>query len=304
MRILFITATRIGDAVLSTGLLAHLLQRYPQASFTIACGPAAAGIFARMPRLQRLIVVEKQTFDRHWLRLWWQVSRTVWDLVVDLRGSALSFTIPARRRAIMQGGRRPGHRLDHLAAVLSLPAAPLPVVWIAPEDDAYATRLLGPGPAIGLGPTANWSGKIWPAGNFAALTHALIETAMPGARPVIFAGPGAQEQASAAPLLAALPNALDLTGRLTLAQAAACLARCAIFIGNDSGLMHLAAAAGTPTLGLFGPSSADEYAPAGRRTAIAVAPGPPGNAAMADLSVAAALQAAQDLLSAHASAAA
>ena len=50
MRILFITATRIGDAVLSTGLLDHLLHTYPDACFTIACGPVAEGVFARMPR--------------------------------------------------------------------------------------------------------------------------------------------------------------------------------------------------------------------------------------------------------------
>ena len=42
MRILFITATRIGDAVLSTGLLDHLAERYPHARITLACGPAAA----------------------------------------------------------------------------------------------------------------------------------------------------------------------------------------------------------------------------------------------------------------------
>jgi ADP-heptose:LPS heptosyltransferase len=63
-------------------------------------------------------------------------------------------------------------------------------------------------------------------------------------------------------------------------------------VGNDSGLMHLSAAAGTPTLGLFGPTPSAEYAPAGRRTAVAIAPG----AAMADLTVDAALDAAQTLI--------
>jgi ADP-heptose:LPS heptosyltransferase len=89
-----------------------------------------------------------------------------------------------------------------------------------------------------------------------------------------------------------------------LSQAAACLARCTIFIGNDSGLMHLAAAAGAPTLGLFGPSQASEYAPAGRRTAIAVAPGPAGQAPIDQLSVAAAFAAARGLLALPATAAA
>ena len=78
----------------------------------------------------------------------------------------------------------------------------------------------------------------------------------------------------AAPLLAALPAAIDLCGRLTIPEAAACLARCALYVGNDSGLMHLAAASGTPTLGLFGPTPVAEYAPAGRCAAAVVADGP------------------------------
>jgi heptosyltransferase-3 len=60
--------------------------------------------------------------------------------------------------------------------------------------------------------------------------------------------------------------------------------------------MHLAAAAGAPTLGLFGPSPVDEYAPAGRRTAVAVAPGPAGKAPMDALTVDAAEAAAMALL--------
>jgi ADP-heptose:LPS heptosyltransferase len=60
--------------------------------------------------------------------------------------------------------------------------------------------------------------------------------------------------------------------------------------------MHLAAAAGTPTLGLFGRSRASEYAPAGPRTAIAVAPGPEGEAPMDGLSTPAVISAALSLL--------
>jgi len=52
-----------------------------------------------------------------------------------------------------------------------------------------------------------------------------------------------------------------------LLTAAAVLRRCAMFIGNDTGLMHIAAASGTPSLGLFGPSPATQYAPWGRHTA-------------------------------------
>ena len=96
----------------------------------------------------------------------------------------------------------------------------------------------------------------------------------------------------AAPLLAALPEAIDLVGRLSLPEVAACLARCALFAGNDSGLMHLAASAGAPTLGLFGPTSATEYAPAGPRAAAVLSP----NARIEDLSVETAVAAAARLI--------
>lgn len=296
MRILFITATRIGDAVLSTGLLDHLLHRFPAARFTIACGPVAEGVFARMPNRERTLVVDKRQYDAHWLALWAQTVTTVWDLAVDLRGSALTFLLPARRRAVMRGGRRPGHRLIHLAGTLGLAEPPLPVAWTAPSDIARAEALLPPGgPIIGLGPTANWSGKVWPAERFVALfTH--LSAALPGARAAVFAGPGAAERAMAAAVLAAIPGAIDLVGSLSLPEAAACLARCRLFVGNDSGLMHLSAAAGAPTLGLFGPTPASEYAPAGRRTAVALAPGPAGTTPIDTLDVDEVLAAALALL--------
>ena len=282
--------------MLSTGLLDHLLRVHPDARFTIACGPAAAGVFERMPHRDRTLVVDKRRFDLHWLGLWAQTVTTVWDLAVDLRGSALTLLLPARRRAIMRGGRRPGHRLTHLARTLGLALPPQPVTWCGPADHALAATLLPPGgPVVALGPTANWAGKVWPAERFVALFRAL-EPLLPGARAAVFAGPGAAERAMAAPVLAALPGAIDLAGRLSLAEAAACLARCRLFVGNDSGLMHLAAAAGTPTLGLFGPSFASEYAPAGRRAAPVVAPGPAGRTPIDALAVDAVLAQAKAML--------
>ena len=283
MRVLFITATRLGDAVLSTGLVDHLLRTHPEARFTIACGPVAEGVFARMPNRDRTIIIDKRSYDRHWLALWRQTVTTVWDLAVDLRGSAVTLLLPARRRAIMRGGRRPGHRLTHLAGTLGLAEPPRPVAWWAAADEARAAALLPPnGPVVALGPTANWAGKAWPADRYAALFRALAPS-LPGARAAVFAGPGAAERAMAAPVLAALPGAIDLAGNLTLPEAAACLARCRLFIGNDSGLMHLAAATGTTTLGLFGPTPASEYGPSGRCAAAVLAPGPAGNMPMAAL---------------------
>ncbi len=273
MRILFVTSNRVGDAVLSTGLLDHLLKTYPAANFTVACGPAAAELFFRMPRCEQVIAFEKRRFGRHWLGLWAKLVGRVWDLVVDNRGSALGYCLAARARAGLR--HRDGPKIAEIGAILGLDPPPLPVVWTAPADDAKAAALLPAGaPVIALAPTANWSGKIWPAERFAALFRALATSTLPGARAAVFAGPGAAERALAAPLLARLPDAIDLCGRLTLYEAAACLARAALFIGNDSGLMHLAAAAGAPTLGLFGPTPAAIYAPVGRRAAAVIAPAP------------------------------
>ncbi len=296
MRVLFITATRLGDAVLSTGLLDHLLRTMPGARFTVACGPVAAGLFARLPGLERTIVIEKRRHDIHWLALWAACVGTRWDLAIDLRGSLSTVFLAAGQRRIMRGGRRPGHRLTHLAGVLGLPEPPLPAIWTAPEDDRTAAVLLPDGKRwVGLGPTANWSGKAWPADRFAALFRTL-QADHPDLRPAIFAGPGLAEREMAVPLLEALPEAVDLCGRLALPAVAAALARCTLFVGNDSGLMHLAAAARTPTLGLFGPSRVSEYGPSGLHARAAVAPGSEGSAPIDALTLDAALVQARALL--------
>ncbi|MCG0994332.1 glycosyltransferase family 9 protein [Acetobacter indonesiensis] len=296
MRILFITATRLGDAVLSTGLLAHLIRHVPDARFTIVCGPVAAGLFKNMPGLERVIVMEKRKHDLHWLDLWKNCIGQKWDLAIDLRGSAITFFLNTRKRLIMRGGRRPGLRVAHLGQVLKLSPPPLPTVWLNDADQTMANQVLPvSGPLIALGPTANWTGKIWPTDRYLALWAAVSKT-LPAARPVIFYGPGQQEHMLAQPVLDVLPNAIDAGGRFSLTQVAAMLTRCCLYIGNDSGLMHLAAASGTPTLGLFGPSRASEYAPSGPYTAWVVAPGPEGEAPIAGLSVATVAEAANRLL--------
>ena len=267
MRILFVSSNRVGDAILSTGLLAHLIRAHPGARITVACGPVAEGVFLRMPNLDRIILLDKRPYGRHWLGLWAGVCATRWDLVVDMRGTALSWLVPTRRRAVWRrlpaGLKLP--KIEENAAVLALAPAPLPVAWIGAADRAVAARLLPAGRTlVALAPTANWLPKTWPAANFSRLFQELTETVLHRPVAVVFAGPGAAEAAMAAPLLAALTDAIDLSGRLSLPEAAACLENCALYVGNDSGLMHLAAATGIPTLGLFGPTSADEYGPAGR----------------------------------------
>lgn len=271
MRILFVTATRIGDAVLSTGVLGHLVGRYPGAHVTIAAGPAAAPLFEAVPGLERLVVVAKRRFEAHWLALYRAVALRRWDLVVDLRGSALAYLLRAGERRVMAKGDPGVHRVVQLARLFALDPPPAPRLFLAPCHESAAAALVpAGGPVLAIGPAANWRGKQWQGERFAELALRLTAPAgpLPGARVALFGA--AHEREQAAPLARALPpgRAIDLIGRTDLLTAAAALQRCALFIGNDTGVMHMAAAMGTPTLGLFGPSLPEHYAPWGSRTAV------------------------------------
>lgn len=294
MRILFITSNRLGDAVISTGVLDRLQQRFPSAMFTVVCGPVAAGLFSADPRCERIIVMEKKRHDRHWLDLWRECVRRRWFMVVDLRGSLLSYGLRTKHRVIVRGGRRPGRRVEQLGSALGYIPAPMPRVWTSKVQSETAEALL---PSehqwCALGPTANWDGKIWPAERFVEVARALQAE---GFRIIVLYGPGEAEKLRAEPVLQAVPEAVDLGGDRTLGEVAALLGRCALFVGNDSGLMHLAAAAGTPTLGLFGPSKASEYAPAGVCAHFVAAPGVEGEASIDGLSVQVVLDAAKAVI--------
>ncbi len=270
MRILFITHNRLGDAILSTGLLAHLIARHPDAAVVVACGPVAAPVFEACPNLERLIVLRKAPRLGHWRALWGATIGTKWDLVVDLRASAIAWLLRAKARRVLRGGAPDRHKVEALGALFGLDSPPSPHLWRSEEDQAAARALLPTGgPVLGLGPTANWIGKRWPAERFAELALALTAPngPLPGA-PIAVFGAG-HEAEMARPLLARLQGEREAVwlGGAPLMALADALAHCALYVGNDSGLMHLAAAAGAPTLGLFGPSREAVYAPWGETCA-------------------------------------
>lgn len=281
MEILFITANRVGDAALTTGLYARLAETCPDACFTVACGPLAAPLFAAAPGLARLIAMPKRRFAGHWLDLWRQVAGRRWDLVVDLRDSAVSRLIFARRRLILRPPPKhapPRHKVATLGRLLAADPPPAPRLWLSAAAQAEAGRLLGTAaasdgrPLLALAPAANWIGKEWPAERFIEVARRLTapEGPLPGARPLVLAS--AAEAPRARPVAQALADlgAVDLIGVGDLATSAACIARAGLFIGNDSGLMHIAAAAGVPTLGLFGPGYPEIYGPWGKNAAVVV----------------------------------
>ena len=272
LNLLFVTSTRVGDAVLSTGLLDHLIGRHPGIRITVACGRPAAPLFAAVPGLERVLPMDKRLGVAHWARLWLATMARRWDLVVDLRGSALAWVLRAGARRVWRKPDDEAHRVVQLGAILGLSPPPAPRVWLAPAHHEAARRIVPDGAAVlALGPTTMWRFKQWPLERFAALAQRLSapDGILPDARIAVFAAP--DERAAAAPLLERLPRArtIDAIGAGDLLVVAAALQRCQLFVGNDSGLMHLAAAAGVPTLGLFGPSDDGVYGPWGAHGAVA-----------------------------------
>lgn len=264
MKILFITSTRIGDAVLSTGLLDFLLRTYPEARVTVACGPHAAPLFAAVPNLDRVLPMPKGRWARHWFNLWRACVGTRWDMVLDLRRSAIGYFLRAGQRLALQPSPEPVHRVRQIADVLALAEPPAPRLWITEAHRTAARRLIPDGlPVLAIGPTTNWRAKTWRAENFVALMARLTspQGILPLARVAVFGS--ADERDQAQPVLDALTpeRGIDLVGSVDLLTAYACLERCRFYVGNDSALMHIAATAGIPTLGLFGPTQETLYGP-------------------------------------------
>jgi ADP-heptose:LPS heptosyltransferase len=275
--ILFVTSNRIGDAVLSSGLIKRLADEIPNARFTIVAGPVAAPLFEEVPTLDRIIVLAKTKNRGHWFELWREVRSTRWGLVVDLRGSGLSRFISTRRRAIWRKvPGPPAHKVIEAARILKIEDDPAPpYIFTTPETEARADELTaGFGPILALAPAANWLGKTWPLERFSRVAMRLLhpEGPMKGGRLMVLGGPEDQKLAKGLRDVVMRSQFINLTEDTDLLTAFACLKRARLFIGNDSGTMHLAAAAGAPTLGLFGPSDEQLYGPWGENTRVARGP--------------------------------
>lgn len=266
MKILFITSTRIGDAVLSSGLLHHIEQSYPAAKVTIACGPLVVSLFEGCPFVEAIIPLKKEPYNGHWIKLWKRVIGTRWDMVIDLRNSAVSRLILARNRYIFGSHiDKAQHKAEQNAAVLRLSDVPAPKLWFTAAQEEKAAALIPDGtPVLGVGPTANWIGKTWPTERFIEIVRYITDVHMQDARIAVFGAPGEEEDALRVLHSIHEDRRIDCIAKGSPGDAAACLARCDFYIGNDSGLMHCAAACGVPTLGLFGPSYDEVYRPYGQ----------------------------------------
>jgi len=263
--ILLVTLSNIGDAVMTTPVMETLHAKHPRAMMDIVADPRSSELFAHCPYLNRVIHRDKRQGWRGSVALVRELRKRRYDLVVDLRTDGLVWLLRARRRLTRRQARHAcGHAVErHLAVIrryIGTADIPPPRLWIDDTEQRYARQVLGPLPGrrwLALGPGARWEPKRWPPGLFRELVQHCRETF----DAVVLLGSRTDEGIcrTLADKLA-LP-CLDLAGQTDLLEAAAVLTHMRLFIGNDSGLGHLATAVGIPTLTLFGPGDPLRYRP-------------------------------------------
>lgn len=274
----------LGDVIMSTAAVASLRARYPHAHLTYVTGAWSAPAVESSPLLNAVLQWEWSPESR--LRAFWRLLRLLRSgryhaaLVLDrspLLGLAAWLAgIPVRAGMDAQGRgfslthpatATPGRHeaqlyLDAAAALGADPTQGRLSFTPTPADAAWAAATLGDAPWVsvhpggGVNPGSTLTGKRWAPARFAEL----IARLRAAGHPVLLVGsphdalPPVADPPGAAPLL-------DLTGRTTLGQLGAALARCRLFVGNDTGPMHLAVAVGVPVVAVFGPSRPAWYRP-------------------------------------------
>ena len=255
--ILYIAEADAEEAILSSGALAHLVEAIPQATFTVVGSPASAPLFADLPRLERLIVLDRDgRWD--WIALWNQVRETNWGLVVDMRGSTLSGKLRRQKRAVKGKGAPDVHLVEQAASVLQLDEIPAPKLFVGRDTQEAADALIpaGEGPILAIGPGVDWIGKRWPAARYAKVALSLLGEGGPlaGGRLMIVGEEADRDAAHSIRFAVKRERVIELQGRLTRLQTVAALSRADFYIGGDSLWTQLAVAGGVPAVGVVGPS--------------------------------------------------
>jgi lipopolysaccharide heptosyltransferase I len=288
-RILIVRLSAIGDVIHGMPIACALREWFPQAWLTWVVEERAAELLQGHPALDELIVL-----PRGWLkspRAVWQLRRRLraaqFDLALEAQGltkAAIAAWLSAAKRRIGFGGQwgrelspwfntelvdaSDRHAVERNLALLEPLGIESPAVrFQVPEraaDCAAVTALLEPlglsdGFAI-INVGAGWPSKLWPTDRYAAVAvHLGRDWAMPS---VVVWG-SAAERVRAEQIIAGAAGHAQLAPKMTLAQLAVLARRARLFLGSDTGPLHLAAAVGTPCVGLYGPWPAAKHGPYG-----------------------------------------
>ncbi|HEX3917039.1 MAG TPA: glycosyltransferase family 9 protein [Caulobacteraceae bacterium] len=256
--VLFIAPGGVSEAVLASGLLKKLHDEAPNPRFTIIANRKVAPLFSDMPKVERLIVTERKGSARRWFGLLGPMRARRWALVVDMPSRVIAGRLRPKGRPLKRDDAEPAHKLIEAARLMRLEdEPPAPYLFVSEETDAKAATLVaGEGPILAIAPTAEWVGKSWPIERFAEVARRLRApgAAMAGARVMILGEKSEGHEVEPVRSTASKDLIIDLVGKTDLLTTFAALKRADLFIGNDTGFSQLAAAAGVPTIALFGPS--------------------------------------------------
>lgn len=287
--ILVIKLRYIGDVLLATPVLRALRAACPGATLTMVVNPGTEDMIRRNRDVQEVLTLPRGPWTEQ-LRFLRSLRRRRFDCVLDLtdgdRAAWMTWSTGARMRvgfneehrwrgrlythvASLEGRHRIEHDLSILQPLGIASDAAVPRLDLSPEDERDGERILGElgvrldqgAPALMmLQPAARYWFKAWPEERFASLADRL--SAEQGCHVLI--GGSVQDRELAERIGRSMKaRCTVLAGRTTLLPYAAILKRCALFVGNDSGAMHMAAAMKTPIVALFGPSHPQEWGPRG-----------------------------------------
>lgn len=281
----------LGDVLLATPTIQALKDAFPTARMTAVVNRGTEGLLGENPHVDEVLPLDRSSAISQW-RFILELRRRGFDLVIDLtdadRSALLSWMTGAPMRIGFNDERRWRgrcythvvssrpfrHRVERdLAALEPLGIAGTggtPRIWLSAQDEADADALIREfglhtdRSIVVLQPGARYWFKAWPAERFAELADRLSRST--GCR--ILIGGTAQESELAERIAqASTCGAIAIAGRTSVRQFAALVKRAALFVGNDSGAMHVTAAVGTPVIGLFGPSDPTEWGPRGEQVA-------------------------------------
>jgi ADP-heptose:LPS heptosyltransferase len=287
----------IGDLVMELPSLQALRHLLPQARITALGARPAIELLERDGCVDELVNVHDFGFT-HWGDLGKEESRdsfrqwllqNAYDLVIDPSHAVLGAgeVIWQHYRAILDTGKsdqdealaRGEHGVAAIKAAvrarwgLEIADGVLPALQLSPAEHALAAEYLrgcgldGEKNLLGFSPVASSALKRWPMERLAAVADHLLGGSFDAG--LLFCGP---QRWTAERLFGCMQHRqqVEVIADLHLRKVAALLARCRLFIANDTGLLHLAAAAQVPVLGVFGPTSAAIYLPPAKAVAAAV----------------------------------
>jgi len=270
-KILVFSFSFIGDAVLSTAVIQPLRAHFPDAYITFLVGPRTFNLFATEPNIDAVVVYNNRGKHAGWdgrLQLIKTLRFHKYDIVVNLRDSLTARCIGAKHWGMRRGDSN-RHAVTRYLEVLQEygvdTTGARPHLQLTAEEQATAHRFLieagwtSERLLIGIHPGGNWEYKLWDAKNYARLASTLAKDL--GAAILLFAGPDERElQMQVAQMM---DNPPLLVPTENLRRLGALISTCDVYIGNDTGPMHIAAAVDTPVVALFGSTNPIRSGPYG-----------------------------------------